>query len=116
MCFHGVCVSSPLASEPGGSDARLFLISFFGRRYQNSSVADCRGSGFRAIRRDVARAVGMVEDTFTIEEEMVIKCLKHGCRAANVPSHEYERRHGRSNIRLELLWWRFAWCVIKNIF
>ena len=73
-------------------------------------------NGFRAIRRDVARAVGMVEDTFTIEEEMVMKCLKHKCRVKNVPSHEYERRHGQSNIRLEVLWWRFAWCVIKNLF
>ena len=34
----------------------------------------------------------------TIEQEMIMKTLKKGYRMAEVPSHEYPRRYGESNI------------------
>lgn len=72
-------------------------------------------NGFRAIRRDVAVNLGLVEDNFTIEEEMVMKCLRKGLRVTNVPTHEYARKFGRSRIQLRKVWFGFGWVVIKNV-
>ena len=72
-------------------------------------------NGFRAIRRDVALSIGLKEDTFTIEEEMIMKCLKNGNRVSEVPTHEYARKYGDSGIKIWKVWHRFIWCVIKNI-
>jgi hypothetical protein len=47
---------------------------------------------------------------------MLIKCLKRGYRVAEVPSHEYRRRHGRSRIVLWQVWPVYVWSVLKNIF
>lgn len=43
-------------------------------------------NGYRAIRADVARALGLEEDIFTIEQEMVMKALLRGYRVINVPA------------------------------
>src|SRR5207249_10892863 len=49
-------------------------------------------NGFRAIRRDVARRLGMTSNLTTIEQEMLMKALKRRYRVAEIASHEYERR------------------------
>ena len=49
-------------------------------------------NGFRAIRRDVGRRLGLTSNLTTIEQEMLMKALKHGFRVAEIASHEYERR------------------------
>ncbi len=72
-------------------------------------------NGFRAIRRDVAATVGLIEDDFTIEEEMVMKCLRKGFKVANVPAHEYPRKVGVSRIEVKKVWFDFGWVVIKNV-
>ena len=72
-------------------------------------------NGFRAIRTDVARAIGLTENIHTIEEEMVMKALKKGYRVMDVPSREYERKHGDSSLSHWKDGHRFVWCVLKNI-
>ncbi len=72
-------------------------------------------NGFRAIRRDVGLALGLRENRFAIEEEMVMKALQRKYRVMNVSSHEYKRRHGESRIVLQRDWFPFIWCVIKHI-
>jgi len=49
-------------------------------------------NGFRALRRDVGRRLGLTSNLTTIEQEMLMKALKHGFRVAEIASHEYERR------------------------
>src|SRR5262249_57798204 len=44
-------------------------------------------NGFRAIRTEVGRTIGMTSDITTIEQEMTIKCLKPGYREIARPSH-----------------------------
>src|SRR6185503_8961406 len=39
-------------------------------------------NGFRAIRRDVALKLNLTSDLTTIEQEMLMKALKHGYRVA----------------------------------
>jgi dolichol-phosphate hexosyltransferase len=72
-------------------------------------------NGFRAIRRDVGLALGMRENRFAIEEEMVMRALRKKHRVMNVSSHEYKRRHGVSRIVLQRDWFSFVWCVIKHV-
>lgn len=72
-------------------------------------------NGFRAIRREIAPSLGLASNDFTIEEEMVMKCLRKGCRVTNVATHEYARRVGRSRIVLRKVWFGFGWVVIKNV-
>jgi dolichol-phosphate mannosyltransferase len=55
-------------------------------------------NGFRALRRDVGRRLGLTSNLTTIEQEMLMKALKHGFRVAEIASHEYERRWGTSKV------------------
>ena len=71
-------------------------------------------NGFRAVRRHVALEVGLTENTHTIEQEMVMKFLRHRHRVVNVPAHEYRRRFGESHIRIWREWPKFVWCVVEN--
>jgi len=56
-------------------------------------------NGFRAIRRHVFETIDLKSEGFTIEQEMVLRCLKHGYRVTEVASHEYERRSGYSKLK-----------------
>jgi glycosyltransferase involved in cell wall biosynthesis len=72
-------------------------------------------NGFRAIRRQAALSIGLKENRHTIEQEMVMKMLRYGYRVMNVPTHEYERKYGRSHINIWKEWPMFVSCVITNI-
>jgi glycosyltransferase involved in cell wall biosynthesis len=78
------------------------------------SLSDAQ-NGFRAIRADAARRLGLVEDITTIEQEMVIKALRRGLRVAEVPSHEYARSHGASHIDLRAVWFRYVYSWLKHL-
>jgi hypothetical protein len=71
-------------------------------------------NGFRAIRKEVASKLGLEADDFDIEEEMVIKALKKGYRVSEVPSHEYERKWGKSKLST---WkgWKFVWRLFVEL-
>ena len=79
-----------------------------------SSLTDTL-NGFRAVRRRAAASVGLREDRHTIEQEVVMKMLRHGYRVANVPSHEFARQHGTSHINIWREWPRFVLCVARNL-
>ncbi len=72
-------------------------------------------NGFRAISTEAARAIMMTEDIFTIEQEMIMKCLRQGFRISEVPAHEYRRRAGESQIVVWKVAYRYVWCLIKNL-
>jgi dolichol-phosphate mannosyltransferase len=72
-------------------------------------------NGFRAVRRAAALSVGLREDRHTIEQEMVMKMLRHRYRVGNAPTHEYARQHGASHINIWREWPKFVWCVIENL-
>lgn len=56
-------------------------------------------NGFRAIRRDVFNNINLTANGFTIEQEMVLRCLKNKFTVREVASHEYERKSGYSKLR-----------------
>ncbi len=72
-------------------------------------------NGFRAIRRDVAVALGMKSNLTTIEQEMLMLALKKGYRVSEIASHEYERRWGTSKVVVWKLWWAYIWSFLRNI-
>ena len=55
-------------------------------------------NGFRAIRTDVGRAIGLTSNITTIEQEMAMKCLRCGYRVTERPTHEHRRKGGVSKI------------------
>ncbi len=73
-------------------------------------------NGFRAIRKEVAEKLGLVENITTIEQEMTIKTLKKGFRIAEVPTHEYARLYGESNISLMKVSFRYIYSWLKYLF
>ena len=77
-------------------------------------LTDCE-NGFRAIKKKVAENLKLNADDFDIEEEMVIKALKMGYSVGEIPTHEYERKHGRSNISLPRMGYKFVWRLIREI-
>jgi len=73
-------------------------------------------NGFRAIRREVALALGLKENITTIEQEMTIKALKMGYRVMETPSHEYARKYGTSKYNVGRVAWRYVYSWIKYMF
>lgn len=72
-------------------------------------------NGFRAISTRAARAIDLKEHGFTIEQEMIMKCLQKGFRVTEVSSHEYKRQAGQSGLKVWKVWHRFGWCLLKNL-
>jgi glycosyltransferase involved in cell wall biosynthesis len=72
-------------------------------------------NGFRAIRRDVALALGAKANLTTIEQEMLMRALKRGCRVVEVPTHEFERKSGVSKVSVWRLWLAYLWSLFRNI-
>ncbi len=92
-----------------GSDIATALVNYrFG-----SDLTDIQ-NGFRAIRFEVAKALGLKANDFDIEEEMVIKTLRKGYRVIELPSHEYERKWGTSKLST---WkgWKFVWRLFVEL-
>ena len=73
-------------------------------------------NGFRAIKTDVIRQLGLQENITTIEQEMIMKTLKKGFRMAEVPTHEHKRKMGYSKISLKKVWFRYCYTVVKYLF
>ncbi len=56
-------------------------------------------NGFRAIRRRTFDQIGLSTQGFTVEQEMVIKCLKKGFKVYEIASHEFARKSGQSKLK-----------------
>lgn len=78
-------------------------------------LTDCQ-NGFRAIKKEVFGKLNLKENVTTIEQEMVIKTLRHGFSLAEVPAHEYERRFGKSSIVVWRKAPRYVFSWLKYLF
>jgi glycosyltransferase involved in cell wall biosynthesis len=72
-------------------------------------------NGFRAIRTDVGRALGLQSDITTIEQEMAMKCLRCGYRVTERPTREYSRRGGVSKINVMRVAHIYVWNLICGL-
>lgn len=72
-------------------------------------------NGFRAIRTDVLRQLGLSSDSTTIEQEMIIRSLGMRYRVAEVPSHEHKRRAGTSHINVRRAALRYVFNLVQHL-
>lgn len=72
-------------------------------------------NGFRAIRTDVGRAIGLTARITTIEQEMATKCLSCGYRVTERPTHEYRRKGGVSKIVVMRAAHIYVWNLLTGI-
>jgi len=79
----------------------------------NGIITDCQ-NGFRAIKSSAARNLGLTEDSFAIEQEMVIKAIKLRYRIEEIPSYELKRKYGRSHINMLSMLFKYIRCFIVN--
>ena len=73
-------------------------------------------NGFRAIKTDIMKQLGLVENITTIEQEITMKTLKKGFRIAEVPSHEHTRKMGYSKISVKKVAFRYVYTLFKYLF
>lgn len=93
-----------------GSDIITLGINYrFGVRLTDSQ------NGFRAILTKVARELPLKENITTIEQEMIIKTLRKKYKIAEVPTHEYARKSGKSVINLKKVWFRYVYSWLKYL-
>ena len=81
----------------------------------NVRLTDCE-NGFRAIKRDVFKNLNLKANDFDIEEEIVLKALRKKYRVAEIPSHEYERKFGKSQLSLFKIGYKFIYRLLINMF
>ncbi|MHB8923570.1 MAG: glycosyltransferase family 2 protein [Thermoleophilia bacterium] len=72
-------------------------------------------NGFRAINIRAGRQLNLTEKIFTIEQEMMMECLRLGMRVSEVPAHEHQRQSGESQIVVWKMAWRYVWCLIRGL-
>lgn len=72
-------------------------------------------NGFRAIRTEVGKSIGLKSNITTIEQEMAMKCFRYGYRVTEVPTHEYRRKGGTSKIRVMRVAYIYIWNLISNL-
>lgn len=74
-----------------------FLTAIVNRRFK-TNLTDIIYS-FRAVRKSIVSKLGLESDGFTIEQEMVVKCLKNNFRLLEIPSREMARGWGKSKLK-----------------
>jgi dolichol-phosphate mannosyltransferase len=72
-------------------------------------------NGFRAIRTDVLRQLGLTSDSTTIEQEMIMRSLGMRFRVAEVPSHEHKRVAGVSHINVRRAALRYVFNLVQHL-
>lgn len=80
----------------------------FGGRYSDLCY------GFAAFWKSAVRELELDGDGFEIETQMNIRALKAGLRVVEVPSFEFDRRHGESNLRTFPDGWRVLSTIARE--
>lgn len=70
---------------------------------------------FRAIRKSIVPKLNLNSNGFTIEQEMVIKCLKYHFRILEIPSREKARAWGKSKLKT-ITGIKFIFHLLKECF
>lgn len=72
-------------------------------------------NGFRALQTDIFKKLNLHSNSTAIEQEMIMQTLKQKFRMAEIPSHEYKRKFGKSKIKLRKVFMKYAYCLIKGL-
>lgn len=110
----------------GGSDELAGDWSKFVRSTGSAIIALCINyrwgvrltdveNGFRAISVEAARVIPLQAKDFTVEQEMIMLCLKQGFRLTEIAAHEYPRKAGSSDLKVYKVFHKFGWNLLKNL-
>ncbi len=80
----------------------------------NTELTDVLNA-FRVMRRDKILELGLVDDSASIEVEMVVKALRRGMKVVNVPTHEFARRFGETRLTVWKEGLKIYWCLFKHL-
>ncbi len=80
----------------------------------NANLTDVL-NGFRAVSRDVAVKVPLSAVDFDIEQHMIARFLKYGYRVAEIRSHEYCRKWGKSKLPTFRKAYIFFWRLFLDV-
>lgn len=94
-----------------GNVTGVFLVNLIWR----TRLTDIQ-NGFRAVRRNTMKELSLTENSFAIEQEMVMKCLKNKKKIAEIPSWELKRKYNKSHIIPFKMLPKYIFSFIKNIF
>jgi len=72
-------------------------------------------NGLRAVQTETARKINLKSNGTTIEQEMSIKCLRHGYRVTERPTHEFRRKGGVSKIKIMHVAHLHVWHLIREL-
>jgi hypothetical protein len=70
--------------------------------------------GYIAFWKRVLPQLNLDADGFEIETQMSVKALGTGLRVVEVPSFEFRRRHGKSNLRTMPDGWRVLRTILRE--
>ena len=70
--------------------------------------------GYCAFRRSAFEDLGLDADGFEIETQMVVRAAKAGLRTVEVPSFEYPRRFGNSNLNTFRDGFRVLFTIVRE--
>ncbi len=90
-----------------------FLVSLVNHKFK-ISLTDILYS-FRAIKASTARRLHFKSNDFGIEQEMVVVCLKNGCKVMEIPSREKARGWGKSKLHT-LIGIKFIMSILKDLY
>ena len=103
---------------PGGGSTDITPLRTLGNRALLGLVNRLFGTtftelcyGYMAIRRSEIDRLELDADRFEIETQIVTRSVRAGLRIVEVPSQEFERRNGQSNLRT----FRDGWRVLRTI-
>jgi glycosyltransferase involved in cell wall biosynthesis len=71
--------------------------------------------GFCAFRREILERIGLTAVGFEIETELIVQACTAELRITEVPSLEFPRRHGQSNLRTFRDGSRVLWTLLKEL-
>lgn len=91
------------------------LSTFFINLIWRSRLTDAQ-NGFRAVRRNAILSLGLTEDSFAIEQEMIMKCLKRRMKILEIPSFELKREYNKSHIIPCRMLPKYFMCFMRNMF
>jgi dolichol-phosphate hexosyltransferase len=72
-------------------------------------------NGFRAIRTECVRELGLTSDGTTIEQEMIMRSVARGHRVTEVASHERARLYGVSRIKVSRVAVRYVLNLVRHL-
>lgn len=90
-----------------------FITACINRRF-GVRLSDSQ-NGFRAIRTDILRQLGLSSDSTTIEQEMIMRSLGMGYRVCEVASHEFQRRFGTSHISVRRAAASYVFNLVRHL-